>query len=374
MQKFRILSLLVVCWTSSAFALNQRDGSPLDELPSYIRKINDWGQRADFSHDGRRILFIEKTYGDAFELDLATGNVTPAAHHYYHGGYTRALYLANDDILLSGCTDFDTDNARANRYDKAELWVLDKSLTKPPVRLGTHCFEGPAVSRKNLRIAWTTEYRQYPDTYADRECRVYVGDIVYEDGTPRLVNRRLVLSNITNTFFEEPTSIETQNFIGPDETHITMFVYGAGTVSVVDLKTGEIRPVSVIRNHHNEPEGIYPDGRHTLVESSRQFMGEKLRSPVQYIDIWKLSLDGSERWERITHFTDYKGYKSSNPVASDDGRFIAFQMAKLGDPAGVGRGLLLLDIKAMQATRKHQPMSHPHPSEKGVIDEKHSEL
>ena len=35
-----------------------------------IRKINDWGQRADFSHDGRRILFIEKTYGDAFELEL----------------------------------------------------------------------------------------------------------------------------------------------------------------------------------------------------------------------------------------------------------------------------------------------------------------
>jgi len=131
-----------------------------------------------------------------------------------------------------------------------------------------------------------------------------------------------------------------------------MSVYGAGTVSIVDLKTGRIKPISAIPGHHNEPEGIYPDGKHTLVESSRHFAGEKLRNAVQYIDIWKLSLDGKERWERITHFTDYKGYKSSNPVVSDDGRYIAFQMARLGDPAGVGRGLFLLDIKAMEAVRK----------------------
>jgi hypothetical protein len=32
-------------------------------------------------------------------------------------------------------------------------------------------------------------------------------------------------------------------------------------------------------------------------------------------------------------------------VVSDDGRFIAFQMAKLGDPAGVGRGLFILDLE-----------------------------
>ena len=84
----------------------------------------------------------------------------------------------------------------------------------------------------------------------------------------------------------------------------------------------------------------------------RRDLGQKLRGAVQYIDIWKLSLDGQERWERITHFTDYEGYKSSNPVVSDDGRYIAFQMARRGDPAGVGRGLFLLDIQAMEAARK----------------------
>ncbi len=352
MKTLVVRVLFLACLAPAAVAFGQSAASPLEELPSYIRKINDWGQRADFSHDGRRILFIEKTYGDAFQLDLATGRTTPVTHHYYHGGYTRALYLANGDILLSGCTDFDANNPRVNRYDKAELWVLDKSLTKPPVRLGAHCFEGPAVSRKNLRIAWTTEHRQFPDTYAKGELRVHVADIVYENGTPKLANQRLVLSNMTNEFFEKPTAIETQNFVAPEETHITMSVYGAGTVALVDLETGKIKPVSVVKGHHNEPEGIYPDGKHTLVESSRQFLGKKLRGAVQYIDIWKLSLDGDERWQRITHFTDYEGYKSSNPVVSDDGRYIAFQMARRGDPAGVGRGLFLLDIEAMEATKK----------------------
>jgi len=352
MKTLFVSALLLACLVPAAVAFGQHEGNPIDELPSYIRKINDWGQRADFSHNGRRILFIEKTYGDAFQLDLASGRVTPVTHHYYHGGYTRALYLANGDILLSGCTDFDAGDPHVNRYDKAELWILDKSLTKPPVRLGMHCFEGPAVSRKNPRIAWTTEHRQYPKTYAKGELRVHVADIVYEDGTPKLANQRLVLSNIDNDFFEKPMSIETQNFVAPDETHITMSVYGAGTVALVNLKTGKVTRVSAIAGHHNEPEGIYPDGKHTLVESSRQFLGKNLRGAVQYIDIWKLSLDGQERWERITHFTDYEGYKSSNPVVSDDGRYIAFQMARHGDPAGVGRGLFLLDIKAMEAARK----------------------
>ena len=203
-----------------------------------------------------------------------------------------------------------------------------------------------------MRIAWTTEYRQFPDTYVEGELRVHVADIVYENGTPKLANRRLVLGNMTNKFFERPMSIEAQNFVPPEETHITMSIYGAGTVALVNLATGEISRASVIPGHHNEPEGIYPDGKHTLVESSRQFLGKKLRGAVQYIDIWKLSLDGNERWQRITHFSDYEGYKTSNPVVSDDGRYIAFQMARRGDPAGVGRGLFLLDIEAMQTTQK----------------------
>ena len=62
------------------------------------------------------------------------------------------------------------------------------------------------------------------------------------------------------------------------------------------------------------------------------------------IDIWKLSLDGKATAKRLTWFNQYGGYKSSNPVVSDDGRYMAFQYAFEEDPPGVGRGLLLYDF------------------------------
>jgi Tol biopolymer transport system component len=92
-----------------------------------------------------------------------------------------------------------------------------------------------------------------------------------------------------------------------------------------------------------EPEGIYPDGRSILVECDRH----NQRGPG-HIDLWKLALDGSGKSERLTHFSDYPTYKASNPVVSDDGRFIAFQMGRSGDAAGVGHGIFVYDVERVQ--------------------------
>ena len=53
----------------------------------------------------------------------------------------------------------------------------------------------------------------------------------------------------------------------------------------------------------------------------------------------------------MTYFNDYPGYKATNPVVSDDGRFMAFQMAKVGDPAGVGRGIFIYDFEKAEKVR-----------------------
>ncbi|MGA8203969.1 MAG: dienelactone hydrolase family protein [Woeseiaceae bacterium] len=349
-----LFALLALALSASADELpyGQRPGSPLDHLPGDIRQVNGWGQRADFSHDGKRILFLEKTFGDVYELTLATGELRPLTHHYYHSGYTRALYLANGDILLSGSRTFDPDNPNRSRFQTAELWVLDKSLSKPPVALGTYCSEGPAVSRTSMKIAWVTNQGQYPD-YEDDEYRVNVGEIGYHDGVPALGNRRVVMRNVDNPQFSAPTPIETQNFIPPDESRITLSLYRflpphehGAQVAILDLASGRFQRLSDLAGHHNEPEGIFPDGKHTTVESTRQFAAWDFNPEDQYIDIWKLSLDGKGDWERLTHFTNYAGFKATNPVVSDDGRYMAFQMAKLGDPAGVGRGLFIMDLAA----------------------------
>ena len=54
--------------------------------------------------------------------------------------------------------------------------------------------------------------------------------------------------------------------------------------------------------------------------------------------------DGSVACTRLTYFSDYLGYQATNPVVSDDSRFIAFQMAKTGDETGVGHGIFVYDI------------------------------
>ena len=76
--------------------------SPDRDLPPHITRLTLFGERADFSHDGKRVLFLEKTFGDVYEVDLETRKPRLLTGHYPHHGYTRALYLANGDILLSG--------------------------------------------------------------------------------------------------------------------------------------------------------------------------------------------------------------------------------------------------------------------------------
>jgi hypothetical protein len=108
----------------------------------------------------------------------------------------------------------------------------------------------------------------------------------------------------------------------------------------VDLATKKVTNYSNAPDQYDEPEGIFPDGQFTLVECDRQN-----RKGSSFIDLWKLRLDGRGALERLTFFSDSPGYKASNGVIIDDGRFLAFQMAKSKDPAGVGYGIFVLDLE-----------------------------
>jgi Tol biopolymer transport system component len=255
--------------------------------------------------------------------------------HYFHEGYTRALYLSNGDILLSGARQFDANDPWASRSEKnAELWFLKKDLSGAPVPLGEKCSEGPAVSRRRMRIAWT------------QGGAFYMADIVYKNGEPELTNKKKILDKRDLSF---ETGLETQNFRPPDEKELIFSAYGyQGTeVAGLDIETAKVINYSKAPNQYDEPEGIFPDGKHTLVECDKH----KAKG-TQYIDIYKLALDGSGNTERLTFFAEYPGYKASNPVVSDDGRYIAFQVAKRGDRAGVGRGILIFDLKMYERMKK----------------------
>ena len=314
-----------------------------ENYPSYVRRITHFGQRADWSQDGKRILFLEKTYGDVYEVDLESGITRPMTHHYYHNGYTRALYLSNGDLLLSGSRTFDPENHRPARGRTAELWVLSKDLDKPPVALGEFCSEGPAVSRKNLKIAWAVDHENYPDKLPEGASQIWMAGIDFSGDQPKLAGKKLVLDSRNLDF---KCNLEVQNFVPPQEGKLTFSAYGyQGTdVMLLDLEDGKVTNMSNAVEQYDEPEGIFPDGKATLVECDKQ-TGPNFKGS-RHIDLWSLALDGSGKYQRITYFNEGGVFKASNPVVSDDGRYIAFQVPRTDLIAGVGNGIYIFDLEA----------------------------
>jgi hypothetical protein len=218
--------------------------------------------------------------------------------------------------------------------------VLDKGLRTPAAPLGTKCSEGPAVSRKRMHFAWTHVSAEYPNEMPGGSSRIQEADVVYEAGKPKLANQRLVLDSRDLPF---KCTLECQNFRLPGEKELTFSAYGyQGTeVCAVDLVSKKVINYSLAPNQYDEPEGIFPNGLFTLVECDKQNL-----KGAGYVDLWRLKLDGSGQYERLTFFSDYPGYKASNPAVSDDGRYIAFQLAKSQEAAGVGHGIFILDLES----------------------------
>jgi hypothetical protein len=199
-----------------------------------------------------------------------------------------------------------------------------------------------------MKIAWTIDHENYPDQLPEGVSQIWMADIEYNSGIPRLVREQLVLDSRRLPF---KADLETQNFRPPDEKELLFSGYLFDNAEYesycetlgIKLDSGEVTNYSKSQ-YREEPEGIYPDGQHILTEADRHNPQGR-----QFIDLYKLRLDGSGEMKRLTFFNDYAGYKASNPVVSDDGRFIAFQVAHQGDPAGVGRGIFIYDIEKAPA-------------------------
>ena len=333
----RVSRVLLGLLATATFAVGE---SPVENLPPHMRQLTDFGERADWSHDGRKILFLSKTFGDAMEVDVATGQIRNLTAHYPHYGYTRALYLPNGDILLAGPEHYDLNDTRHARRN-CLLWVLDRAARTPAVSLGVKANEGPAVSRQRMHLAWTDWHD--PEPADDRfYTRIYQADVVYRDGVPALANRALVVDSRELDF---GGALETQNFVPPAERELTLSLYTDGgrksDLISIDPETKAITHHTATSEFYEEPEGIYPDGRATLVEADLH----NGKGP-RHVDWWRFALDGSGEKTRLTFFSEFENYKCSNPVVSDDGRFIAGQLAKAGDDYGVGHGIILYDIAA----------------------------
>lgn len=339
---YRVALVLMIAAGSlvSGAPTERKKGSPLDALPKNIEVLTHFGERADISPDNRRVAFMAKSFGDAFVIDLKTRVVRCLTCGVPGAAFLRVMHLANGDYMLIGPERFK--DIRTSRGEDNELWYLSQEPNSVPVKFGQKMSEGAAVSKKNMRIAFSETSRQFPELPKGAS-KLVVADVVLDGGKPRLSNRQVVYESP-----DDRCTIEAQDFYENDS-KMTFTCYerqGKASVLTIDLKTREVVNQSRMPGTYNEVEGIFPDGKYTCVEADRQSQLYGDPGGFRQIDIWKLKLDGTGKdFTRLTHFNDYEGWKASNPVVSTDGRFMAFQIARTKDEAGVGYGICLMKFR-----------------------------
>ena len=334
----RRLLIAIVSLSAGLHAMQgTKPGSPEENLPRNITRLTHFGERASWSPDGRRLAFMEKSFGDAYEVD-ASSRVIRLLTHYAHPGFLRVQFLPNGDYFLIGARTF-TDISTTRSRDQ-EMWIL-KGDAKPgdkALPLEHKISEGVAISRQSMKIAWSNTRGQYPDLLQQGESVIYLADLVVGDAQPRLANKTEIIRART-----PECTLEAQDFRRNDtELIYTCYRTPFADVFGIDLKSKKVTTYRKLEGEYNEVEGIFPDGDYALVESSR----EQREQSSNFIDIWKLKLEpDSQDFTRVTRWGEYAGYKASNPVVNPDGRRIAFQSARSKDPAGVGYGIFVMSLK-----------------------------
>jgi len=314
--------------------MGNKPGNPTYEVPPGQRLISPFGERPAFSPDGRKIAFIGKSYGDAFEYDIATRRIRNLTAHTPHDGFLRVHYLADGSIVLLG-PHIPAATREATRNNTIEAFWLDPQAAGALVPLKITVWEGLATSRESNRIAWAEldgKGKDGPTT------TIRSGTVQVRNGAASLVDVKEVITS-------PGCMVEAQDFL-PGEKGLTMPCYHMSAadrehpvteVISVDFATKTITRYPTPRSLFGELEGLFPDGKHALVEcAADRALG---------MDLCILEMKTvSPKYLRLTHIQDYGQWKYGNPVVSPDGRTIAAQVgpAKVID-AGVGLGIVLID-------------------------------
>ena len=339
---YSILFLMVIIQLSNAQTIELL----AKELPPHFSILTNWGLRPEWDETSENIYFLNKMVGDVFKINIKTREITCITCGFYHAGIFRVLCLKNGDLLLGmGGKDFDPAKPEKHRYN-LEMYILKKGDLKNPISLGEYMDEGPAVSRNNMKIAWTL--------FGQRE--IVMADIEYNNGIPKLVNKKTIVNYNDSAAY---VRLETQDFRPPlDEELIYTHYWGDEKDAFhhsqtygYNINTGKTTDYTHLPDSYNEAEGIFPNGKYMLIESDRH---QPMQFRNQYkLDVYKLKLDGSGGVERLADFsTRYPGkFRSDNPVVSGNSKYIALQFGFMKG-AGDGQGIFLFDIEKYEQSIK----------------------
>jgi len=332
--------------------LAPKSSSPLDNLAKNIEALTTFGERASISPDNKRVAFMNRSFGDAFEIDLATRQIRCLTCEIPRAASLRVMHLVTGDYLLIGPPHIFVDDLGRGRGEENQLWFMSQKPGSKPIELGVKNCEGAAVSKTSLKLGWAQSGVQNKALAKD-DYRLFTGELQIDPSgnSAKIINQKLVHQSM-----DPPCKLEAQDFFDSDK-KMTFSCYKttkegeeSAVVMMADLEKGKVKEASYDPGVHNEPEGILTatgNGTWTLIESDRHSRDRGLRSGIDGwpVDIFKLLLDGTGQiWKRLRFFSEWKNWHASNPVASTDGKFMAFQAGGADDKGvftGAGHGILI---------------------------------
>jgi|GEM_PF-206227 len=324
----------------------------IDYLTASFRqeRILDWGERPDWSSDGRKIVFTKDDLldGPAYEIDVQTRKVRCLTCQLGKNQFvSRIFYLPDDSFLIEASPGMAEGSGGGAGAMKTELFWMPKSLSKP-VPLGVGAMGDIAIAAtanpdKSVNIAWAKPKESGLD--------LVMGKLTHDGRTAQLVDVHEIYS-YPSAQSAEASFPEAYEFIDGGRSVMFWTVEMRtlnGEMYKVDIQTKAVSKVYAAPAH-NETH-VFPDERFGLEESnaasdpagpyrgvsglSRGAVGTFLQmkgvtnakelaatNSDKGFDIYVVTMDGASR-RQLTNVSP-SGAQAHQSVVSPDGKQIAF--------------------------------------------------
>ena len=359
---FLALSLLFATAAGVSCATPAKDAE-IDYLtaPFSSERILDWGNRPDWSNDGRRIAFTKDDLSDgpAYEIDIATKKVRCLTCALGKNQFvTRIFYLPDDSFLIEASPGMAGSGGGSTNVMKTELFWMSKSLDRA-VPLGTGAMGDIAIAPsanadKSVDIAWARPKAN--------GLQLVVGKLKIDGAATKFGDIRELYAYQPGQA-GDPTFPEAYEFIdgGRAVMFWTVEVNALnGEMYKVDLHSGAVSKVYATLSHNethlfpnekygleesnlsSDPSGPYrgvsglvPGGVEMILQTKGVQNAQELAraNSDKGFDIFVITMDGAAR-RALTNVSP-SGAQAHQSVVSPDGKKIAYAIK--GPKTGVSQ-------------------------------------